>query len=122
MLFIYNTVAPLKLLNDFHRKLIYLGNIYDSPPGIVGMIISMKHMGPFAQTNTNFKRHLSSPPKVKVWISAFVLFQKVDICSRNVSIVKSVTSSSFSVVVSKWAGKTHETPPEIIAVFLKIVN
>ena len=36
-------------------------------------------MGPFAQTNTNLKCHLSSPPKVKVWISAFVLFQKVDI-------------------------------------------
>ena len=28
--------------NDFHRKLIYLCKIYDSPPGIVGMIISMK--------------------------------------------------------------------------------
>ncbi len=27
MLFIYNTVAPLKLLNDFHRKLIYLCNM-----------------------------------------------------------------------------------------------
>ena len=87
ILFIYNTVAPMKLLNDFHRKLIYLRKIYDSPPGIVGMIISMKNMGPFAQTNTNLKCHLSSPPKVKVWISAFVLFQKVDICSRNVSIL-----------------------------------
>ena len=107
ILFIYNTVAPLKLLNDFHRKLIYLCKIYDSPPGIVGMITSMKNMGPFAQTNTNLKCHLSSPPKVKVWISAFVLFQKVDICSRNVSIVKSVTSSSFSVVVSKWARLTR---------------
>ena len=103
-IFIYNTVAPLKLLNDFHRKLIYLCKIYDSPPGIVGMIILMKNMGPFAHTNTNFKCHLSSPPKVKVWISAFVLFQKVDICSRNVSIVK---SSSFSVVVSKWARLTR---------------
>ena len=107
ILFIYNTVAPLKLLNDFHRKLIYLCKIYDSPPGIVGMIISMKNMGPFAHTNTNLKCHLSSTPKVKVWISAFVLFQKVDICSRNVSIVKSVTSSSFSVVVSKWARITR---------------
>ena len=44
------------------------------------------------------------PPKVKVWMSAFVNIrtQNVDICSRNVSIVKSVTSSSLSVVVSKW--------------------
>ena len=32
---IYNTVAPLKLLNDFHRKRVYLCNIYDSPPGII---------------------------------------------------------------------------------------
>ena len=103
ILFIYNTVAPLKLLNDFHRKLIYLCKIYDSPLGIVGMIVSMKNMGPFAHTNTNLKCHLSSTPKVKVWIFAFVLFQKVDIWSRNVPIVKSVTSSSFSVVVSKRA-------------------
>ncbi len=59
ILFIYNTVAPLKLLNDCHRKLIYLCKIYDSPPGIVGMLISMKNMGPFAQPNTNLKCHLS---------------------------------------------------------------
>ena len=107
ILIIYNTVAPLKLLNNFHRKLIYLCKIYDSPPGIVGMIISMTNMGPFAQTNTHLKCHFSYPPKVKVWISAFVIFQKLDSCSRNVSIVKSVTSSSFSVVVSKWARLTR---------------
>ena len=41
ILFIYNTVAPLKLPNDFHRKPIYLCKMYDSPPGIVGTIISM---------------------------------------------------------------------------------
>ena len=119
-IYIYNTVAPLKLLNDFHRKL-----IYDSPPGIVVMIISIKNMGPFAQTNTKMSNAISLnsdeqqshthhlhvlPPKVKVCISAFVLFQNVDIfflCSRNVSIVKSVTSSSLSVIVSKWARLTR---------------
>ena len=59
ILFIYNTVAPLKLLNDFHRKLIYLCNICDSPPGVVGIIISMKNMGLLAQTTTTLKCHLS---------------------------------------------------------------
>ena len=120
--FIYlNTVAKLKLLIDFHRKLIYLCNIYDSPPGIVGMIISMKiwdhllkqiHISNAISLNSDehqsHTHHLHvMPPKVKVWISDFVLFQKVDICSRNISIVKSVTSSSFSVVVSKWARLTR---------------
>ena len=87
--------------------------IYDSPPGIVGMIISMKiwdhllkqiHISNAISLNSDehqsHTHHLHvMPPKVKVWISDFVLFQKVDICSRTISIVKSVTSSSFSVVV-----------------------
>ena len=109
LIYIYNSVAPLKLLNDFHRKVIYLCKIYDSPPGIVGMIISIKNMGPFAQTNMSNAISLNSdeqqshthhmhvlPPKVKVWISAFVLFQNVDIIFfmfTKFSIVKSVTSS-----------------------------
>ena len=119
MLFNYNTVAPLKLLNDFHRKLIYLCNIYDSPPGTVGMIISMKHnMGPLLLKRIQISNAISLPnQKWKCGFLPLFFSKKVDICSRNVSIVKSVTSSSFSVVVSKWA-----RPPEIIAVFLKIVH
>ena len=40
----YNTVVLLKLLEFFHRKMIYVCKIYNSPPGIVGMTISMKQI------------------------------------------------------------------------------
>ena len=124
ILCIYNPIAPLKLLNDSHRKLIYLCKMYDSPPGIVGMIISMKNIGQLAQTNKNIKCHLSylwwtaiaHPPSactatksesVDFCLCSFPKSWHNNICSRNVPIVKSVTSSSLSVVVSKWARLTR---------------
>ena len=134
-IYIYNTVAPLKLLNDFHRKLIYLCKIYDSPPGMFGMIISIKYMGPFAQTNMSNAISLNSdeqqshthhmhvlPPKVKVWISAFVLFQNVDIIFFMFTKCFHCYECDKLIILGYCikVGKTHETPPDIIVVFLKI--
>ena len=95
ILFIYNTVAPLKLLNDFHRRLIYLcqdiwlptwycwydhrrvyrWKIWDHLLKRIKISNAISLNSDEQQSHT-YHLHVL-PPKVKVWISAFVLFQKL---------------------------------------------
>ena len=112
---LYNPGAQLKLLKDFHWKLNHLCKTYDSWYCWYDNIDKIwEHLSKLIQMQIPNAISLSSdeqqehthhlhvlPPKLNVWISAFVHFHKPCHMFTNVSIVKIVTSSSFSVVVSK---------------------